>query len=69
MDTSPIRQAVIAAGGQGKLAALLGIATPMVWQWVNARRPVPAKYAIPIETATGISRHLIAPQVFGDRAA
>jgi len=67
MDTTVISKAVEQAGGQTALAAAIGVSQQMVWQWVNGRRPVPAKYCIAIEQTPGVTqtRYDLRPDVFG----
>lgn len=67
MDTTVITKAVEQAGGQTALAAAIGVSQQMVWQWVNGRRPVPAKYCIAIEQAPDVTqtRYDLRPDVFG----
>jgi len=57
---------------QTELAAAVGVSQPMMWQWANGRRPVPARHCPAIERATGglVTRgdlradaHLIWPDV------
>jgi DNA-binding transcriptional regulator YdaS (Cro superfamily) len=50
------------AGGLGKLAAALGIRHQAFYSW----RKVPAERVIAFERATGIPRHVIRPDLFGD---
>lgn len=47
------------------LAKAIGAAPQFVSQWVTKRRPVPPKFALRIESETGISRYEIRPDVFG----
>lgn len=50
------------AGGPAALAKLLGGVTPQaVSQW----KKVPADRVLDVERITGISRHLLRPDVFG----
>jgi len=51
--------------GQAGLARLLGVTPQAVNQWVNGNRPVPSRHVLAIESATGVSRHLLRPDVFG----
>lgn len=70
-DTRAIRRAVKAAGGQANLARALSLKYPnLVSQWVHGRRPVAPRHAIGIELATEgkVTRHEIAPEVFGAKA-
>lgn len=52
-------------GGQAALARQLGVSPQAVNQWVAGTRPVPPKHALKIEGLTGVSRHLLRPDVFG----
>ncbi|WP_153164302.1 YdaS family helix-turn-helix protein [Stenotrophomonas nematodicola] len=52
-------------GGQAALARMLGVSPQQLNQWVKTTRPVPPKHAIAIETATGVSRCSLRPDVFG----
>ncbi|WP_414615146.1 transcriptional regulator [Stenotrophomonas pavanii] len=51
--------------GQAGLARLLGVTPQAVNQWVSGNRPVPSRHVLAIESATGVSRHLLRPDVFG----
>jgi len=65
---STLSQAVEAAGGVGKLAASIGVAQNVVSNW-RKRGKVPAEHVLAIEAATGVSRHLLRPDVFGPEPA
>lgn len=52
--------------GQAGLARLLGVTPQAVNQWVSGNRPVPSRHVLAIESATGVSRHLLRPDVFGN---
>ncbi|MBV6799731.1 YdaS family helix-turn-helix protein [Xanthomonas euvesicatoria] len=62
---SPIHNAIRAAGGQRALASALQIHPALVSQWATARRPVAAHHVLAIEACTGVSRHVLRPDVFG----
>ncbi|WP_164116142.1 transcriptional regulator [Stenotrophomonas maltophilia] len=55
--------------GQAGIARLLGVSPQAVNQWVSSNRPVPPRHVLAIEAATGVSRHLLRPDVFGPPAA
>lgn len=57
-------EVIAKAGGVSKLAETLGIAAPTVSQW----RRIPAERVLIVEKLTGISRHAIRPDIFGERA-
>lgn len=65
MDTNAIAQAVQKHGTQRSLAEALGIHPAMVSQWVSGYRPVAAHHVLKIEDITGVSRHVLRPDVFG----
>ncbi|MDQ2762679.1 MAG: helix-turn-helix domain-containing protein [Pseudomonadota bacterium] len=64
MDQEPLDKAVIAAGGQAALARAVGVSQPSVWHWIHKSRRVPAEFVIPVETATGVSRHALRPDLY-----
>lgn len=57
-------QAIAAAGGVGALARALGISQPSVSAWTR----VPADRVVAIETATGIGRAILRPDLYGNDA-
>lgn len=61
---NPIDQAIQQAGGVSRLASILGVTPQAVSNW-RSRESVPAEQVLAIETATGISRHDLRPDVFG----
>ena len=67
MNTHLILKAVHAAGSQSGLAKAIQAPPALVWQWVHGRRPIAAKWCVPIETATGgqVTRHDLRPDIFG----
>lgn len=67
MDTSFISEASRRMGGQAALARAINVPAAMVWQWIDGRRPVPGKHCIPIERATGVSRHDLRGDIFGPK--
>ena len=62
---SALQQACEAAGGQKSLAARIGVTQSMVWYWLSrSRRGVPGEFVLPIEAATGVSRHALRPDLY-----
>ena len=49
---------------QVHLARICGQKPQAVTRWIN-ERVVPGKYALAIESASGVSRHRLCPEVFG----
>jgi TorA maturation chaperone TorD len=60
-----LERAIDAAGGVAQLARKIGIAQPSVSNWDR----VPAQRVIAVETATGISRKELRPDLYGRPAA
>ena len=52
----------------GQLAEQLAVDRTTVWRWENGRSQVPMRLLSRVEGETGISRHVLRPDVFG-RAA
>jgi DNA-binding transcriptional regulator YdaS (Cro superfamily) len=63
-----IADAVNAVGGQVPLAKILGVNPSLISQWVTGRLKVAARHCLAIESATGVSRHDLRPDVFGPLA-
>ena len=60
-----LRAAIIAAGGSSAVAVALNIRPQAVSQWGKA----PAARVIDLERISGISRHVLRPDVFGPAPA
>lgn len=63
-----LTRAIESAGGVSKLASSIGANQNVVSNW-KKRGKVPAQQCIAVESATGISRHELRPDVFGDKEA
>ena len=57
-------RAIDAAGGIAQLARKIGISQPSVSNWTR----VPSQRVIAVETATGVSRNDLRPDLYGDQA-
>lgn len=73
MNVNPVSRAIRIAGSGPKLATRLGISARAIYKWEarwDAGIPdaVPATRAIEIETATGIPRSDLRPDLWGDCA-
>lgn len=71
--TVALSEAVEAAGGQTALARLLDpseevVKQQNVWSWLNSTKKAPGEWVIPIERATGVSRHDLRPDLYPDEA-
>ena len=62
-----VERAAAIVGSQVELASRLGVSVQAVNQVVNGVRPLPARWAIPIEKATegAVTRYELCPDVFG----
>lgn len=52
------------AGSQPALAAICGVTQGTVSKWLNKSKRLPPEHVIPVETATGVSRHLLRPDIY-----
>jgi DNA-binding transcriptional regulator YdaS (Cro superfamily) len=59
--------AIRAAGNQKKLAEICGCSRANISQSFRAGRGLPARFCVNVEQALGISRHVLRPDVFGER--
>ena len=65
MVTDALKRACDVAGGQKPLAELIGTTQSQVWYWLErSKKGVPAEFVIPIEKATGVSRHKLRPDLY-----
>lgn len=65
---TPLGRAVEAAGGQTKLALKIGKTQGHISKWLQRGR-VPAECVLPIERASGVSRHDLRPDIYPRRGA
>lgn len=70
----PRRQALEKAcekvGGQLPLAKKINTSQSQVWYWLTrSKNGVAAEYVLPIEEATGISRHALRPDLYPEQRA
>ena len=65
MSNDALREACERAGGQKPLADKIGTTQSQVWYWLErAKKGVPGEFVIPIEQATGVSRHELRPDLY-----
>jgi DNA-binding transcriptional regulator YdaS (Cro superfamily) len=67
MSDSPfiaLESALQQAGSQSALARLCGVSQPAVSKWIQARKHLPAEHVLTVERATGVSRHLLRPDLY-----
>src|SRR6266849_3246571 len=65
MRDQGLDQAIRVAGGVGALARKIGIAQPSVSNWSH----VPAERVLSVEAATGVSRAVLRPDLYGELPA
>jgi TorA maturation chaperone TorD/DNA-binding transcriptional regulator YdaS (Cro superfamily) len=63
MRDTGLEEAIRAAGGVGALARKIGISQPSVSNWSR----IPAERVLSIETATGVDRSILRPDLYGER--
>ena len=67
MSKKYLLEAVELVGGQSKLAEELDIKQGHVAMWIHRdKKAPPAEYVLKIEKLTGVSRHKLRPDVFGE---
>jgi len=59
-----LQEAVDALGGQSALARLCERSQPTVWKWLQSSKRLPAEHVLAVEAASGISRHLLRPDIY-----
>lgn len=67
--TDALRLACERAGGQSRLAKLIGTTQGQVWYWLTkSKHGVPAEFVLPIERETGVPRSALRPDLFPQEA-
>nr|WP_317893806.1 YdaS family helix-turn-helix protein [uncultured Sphingomonas sp.] len=59
-----LQVAVQRASSQSALARLCGVSQPAVSKWVRQGKHLPAEHVLTVERATGVSRHLLRPDLY-----
>lgn len=59
-----LSQAIAHVGSQSALARICGVGQSTVWKWVQQGHRLPAEHVLTVETATGIPRHLLRPDIY-----
>ncbi|MFZ0065168.1 MAG: molecular chaperone TorD family protein [Pseudolabrys sp.] len=65
MRDSGLSEAIRVAGGVSELARQIGISQPSVSNWIR----VPAERVVSVETATGVGRAILRPDLYGENGA
>jgi DNA-binding transcriptional regulator YdaS (Cro superfamily) len=69
MDGTPpesiaLQEAVNRLGSQSAMGRLLSVSQATVWKWLKRGKPLPAEHVLLVESATGISKHDLRPDIF-----
>lgn len=59
-----LKKAVAEAGSQAALGEICGVKQQAVWHWLHKSQRCPAEAVLPIEVATGVSRHDLRPDLY-----
>ena len=62
-----LQEAIDIAGSQNKLGALIGKTQGHITVWLKRNKKAPAEMVLLIEKETGVSRHRLRPDVFGEK--
>lgn len=63
-ELEALREAARRAGGQSQLARICKKSQPSVWGWIHRKKCLPAEHVLDVEAATGVSRHLLRPDIY-----
>lgn len=59
-----LEHAVELLGSQAKLAQICGVSPTAVWKWLQSSKRLPAEFVLRVETATGICRNALRPDIY-----
>ena len=59
-----LEHATMVAGSQSALARICHVSQTAVWKWIQSSKRLPAEYVLLVENATGVSRHLLRPDIY-----
>jgi hypothetical protein len=59
-----LRGAVDIIGGQLATARLVGVTQPTVFRWLRQHKALPAEHVLTVESATGIPRYVLRPDIY-----
>lgn len=61
--------AVTRAGSQSAMARLCGVSQTAVWKWLQSGKRLPAEHCLVVERTTGISKHILRPDIYPSDAS
>jgi len=59
-----LKHAIEHVGSQAAFARVCGVTQAAVWKWISGGKPLPPQHVIAVETATGVSRHQLRPDIY-----
>ena len=59
-----LQTAIRRAGSNAALGRLIGVSATSVWKMLNRAKQASAEYVLKIESATGVSRHDLRPDLY-----
>jgi DNA-binding transcriptional regulator YdaS (Cro superfamily) len=59
-----LADAIEKLGTQAELARVCEVSSTAVWKWVRSAKRVPPEFVLKVESATGISRHDLRPDIY-----
>lgn len=59
-----LSDAVARSGSQSAFARLCGVSQTAVWKWLQSGKRLPAEHVLTVERATGVSKHLLRPDIY-----
>ena len=63
-----VKRAIAVKGSQTALAAAVGVTQPTIFDWLNRMKMIPAERVPDVESATGIPRHELRPDLWQSAA-
>lgn len=64
-----LQAAVTRAGSQSAMARICGVGQPAVWKWLQSGKRLPAEHVLTVERETGVSKHLLRPDIYPTSSA
>jgi DNA-binding transcriptional regulator YdaS (Cro superfamily) len=61
---SALAEAVEIAGSQTAFARICSVSQAAVWKWLQSNKPLPAEHVLTVERVTGVSKHLLRPDIY-----
>lgn len=59
-----LRASVEIVGSQSAYARICGVSQTAVWKWLQSGKRLPAEHVLIVEARSGVSRHLLRPDIY-----